>query len=179
MLLMIFGESHTVSWLFLSFFHPALMCQSHDLTLYCNCARFMLIGFWCDLLLVRLGMHACSLSCSWDALQVCSPPMRLCLSLIGISQCCDANCSRRSLSDHRVMFHTAIATWRFGTIREDFRDFKESLLTNFMSGHPFPCSCSLLPLHYICCAAFLQRQPSSRNPGGRLTIARPPDGATL
>jgi hypothetical protein len=31
------------------------------------------------------------------------------------------------------MFHTAIGTWRFGTIREDFADFNESLLTNFMS----------------------------------------------
>ena len=55
------------------------------------------------------------------------------LSLLDLAQCCGANCSQCSLADHRVMFHTAIGTWRFGVIREDFADFNESLLTNFMS----------------------------------------------
>jgi hypothetical protein len=105
----------------------------------------------------------------------------ICLSLLDLAQGCGASCSKCSPSDHRVTFHTAIGTWRFGTIREDFADFNESLLTNFMSA-PVSLFALLFPfeshlLRFL--PTFVQRQSSSRSTGGHLKMARPPDGVML
>jgi len=114
----------------------------------------MLIGFRCDLLLVRLGMHACSCFCSWDALQVCLPPM-------SVSACPFST----SLSVKVPTVHSAvhlIIVWRFiqplgpGGSERFVRTSQISTraFSPISCPHPFPFSRSSFPLNRICCASF-------------------------